>query len=210
MSKKNVKNPEQVSETQVTGTGQPNVAGEDQSADTSGQKPGAELSPMEKLGQELLAAQTEAARNWDLYLRERADLENVRKRTQREKQDAIRFANDRLLKELLPVLDNLERAVEHARQQDAEKLVLLEGVTMTITLFNKVLADFGLTPVAAVGQPFDPNLHQAMGQVETDEQPANTVVTTFQKGYLLNDRLLRPALVMVAKAPTADGTAAPQ
>jgi molecular chaperone GrpE len=72
---------------------------------------------------------------------------------------------------------------------------------MTITLFNKVLADFGVKPVAAVGTTFDPNLHQAMGQVETDEQPANTVVTEFQKGYLLNDRLLRPALVMVAKAP---------
>jgi len=162
-----------------------------------------ESSPAEKLGQELLAAQTEAARNWDLYLRERADLENFRKRTQREKQEAIRFANDQLLKELVPVLDNLERAVEHASQQGEEQQSLLEGVNMTITLFNKVLSDFGVKAVAAVGQAFDPNLHQAMGQVESDDHPPNTVVSEFQKGYLLNDRLLRPSLVMVAKAPTA-------
>lgn len=161
----------------------------------------ADLTPVEQLGAQLRAAQEEAARNWDLYLRERADLENVRKRTQREKQEAIRFANDRLLKELLPVLDNLERAVEHAGQQGEEQQGLLEGVSMTITLFNKVLTDFGLTPVVAAGEPFDPNLHQAMGQVETAEQPPNTVVVTLQKGYLLNERLLRPALVMVAKTP---------
>jgi len=162
-----------------------------------------ELSPAEKLGQELLAAQGEAARNWDLYLRERADLENFRKRTQREKQEAIRFANDQLLKELVPVLDNLERAVEHASQQGEDQQGLLEGVNMTITLFNKVLSDFGVKTVTSVGQAFDPNLHQAMGQVETNDHPPNTVVSEFQKGYLLNDRLLRPSLVMVAKAPTA-------
>ena len=175
---------------------------EAEKVETGAEQP-VEPTPAEKLGQELLAAQTEAARNWDLYLRERADLENFRKRTQREKQEAIRFANDQLLKEMVPVLDNLERAVEHASQQGEEQQGLLEGVNMTITLFNKVLSDFGVTVITSVGQAFDPNLHQAMGQIETNDQPPNSVVSEFQKGYLLNDRLLRPALVMVAKTPTA-------
>jgi molecular chaperone GrpE len=162
------------------------------------------LDPLAELRQELEDAQVATAQNWDLYLRERADLENFRKRAQRDKEEAIRFANDRLLKEVIPVLDNLERAVEHSSQNGTESEALLEGVNMTITMFAKVLSDFGVKPVAALGEPFDPNFHQAMGQVETDEQPVNTVVNEFQKGYLLNDRLLRPSLVMVAKAPTGE------
>ena len=165
-------------------------------------------APLEiTLQQELDEARLEAARNWDLYLRERAELENYRKRTQRDKEDAIRFANDRLLKEMVPVLDNLERAVEHAEQNADEQQGLLEGVHMTITMFRKALEDFGVKPIAATGEPFDPNLHQAMGQVETADQPPNTVVTEFQKGYLLNERLLRPSLVMVAKEPAPANSA---
>ncbi len=151
--------------------------------------------------QQLAAARTEAMKNWDLYLRERADLENFRKRSQREKEDAIRFANDRLLKEMVPVLDNLERALEHAGENTGGE-GLLEGVHMTVSLFRKVLEGAGVKPIEAVGEVFDPSLHQAMGQVETDEFPPNTVSAEFQRGYLLNDRLLRPSLVMVAKAPT--------
>lgn len=152
-------------------------------------------------------ARAEATRNWDLYLRERADLENFRKRSQREKEDAIRFANDRLLKEMIPVLDNLERAVEHAGEETGIE-GLLEGVNMTMELFRKTLEASGVKPIDAIGTPFDPNLHQAMGQVETEEHPPNSVAAEFQKGYLLNDRLLRPSLVMVAKAPAdaADNT----
>ena len=164
--------------------------------------------PLTQLKNELEAARTETSNNWDLYLRERADLENARKRHQREKEDALRFANDRLLKEIIPVLDNLERAVEHAGQGDDDVQGLLEGVNMTINQFRKALEDFGAKPIKAIGTDFDPNLHQAMGQVESAEQAPNTVVTEFQKGYLLHDRLLRPSLVMVAKAPSkeaADG-----
>lgn len=148
-------------------------------------------------------ARAEAMKNWDLYLRERADLENFRKRAQREKEDAIRFANDRLLKEMIPVLDNLERAVEHAGESDGGE-GLLEGIDMTVTMFRKVLEDFGVKPILAIGKVFDPNLHQAMGQMETDDFLPNTVSAEYQKGYLLHDRLLRPSLVMVAKAPAAD------
>lgn len=159
-----------------------------------------EADPLQKLMQEIVAAKEEAGKNWDLYLRERADLENARKRHQRDREEAIRFANDRLLREMIPVLDNLERAVGHAEQGD-DNQGLLEGVNMTINQFRKVLEDFGVKPINALGEGFDPNLHQAMGQVETTDQEPNTVISEFQKGYLLNDRLLRPSLVMVARAP---------
>lgn len=161
----------------------------------------ATLDPIEKLKQEISSANEEARKNWDLYLRERADLENARKRHQREREEAIRFANDRLLKEMIPVLDNLERAVDHADQGNDDNQGLLEGVNMTINQFRKALEDFGVKGINAIGAAFDPNLHQAMGQVESGEHAPNTVVSEFQKGYLLHDRLLRPSLVMVAKAP---------
>jgi molecular chaperone GrpE len=151
-------------------------------------------------GDLLKAAQDEAAKNWDLYLRERAELENFRKRTQRDKEETRIFNRKELLLGVLPVLDNLERALAHAGQ-NGEAQGLLEGVTMTVVQFRKVIEDYGARPIAAVGAPFDANLHQAMAQVETDEQPPGTVVSEFQRGYLLHDRLLRPALVVVAKAP---------
>ncbi len=161
----------------------------------------APLDPIEKLKQEISSANDEARKNWDLYLRERADLENARKRHQREREEAIRFANDRLLKEMIPVLDNLERAVDHADQGNDDNPGLLEGVNMTINQFRKALEDFGVKGINAIGEAFDPNLHQAMGQIESGEHAPNTVVSEFQKGYLLHDRLLRPSLVMVAKTP---------
>ena len=160
--------------------------------------------PLQELKQAIENAKQEASKNWDLYLRERADLENARKRHQRDREEAIRFANDRLLKEMIPVLDNLERAVGHAEQGEDDNQGLLEGVNMTISQFRKVLEDFGVKPINALGADFDPNLHQAMGQVESEDQAPNTVVSEFQKGYLLNDRLLRPSLVMVAKAPSGE------
>lgn len=160
------------------------------------------VDPLTELKNAIETANTAAAKNWDLYLRERADLENARKRHQRDKEEALRFANDRLLKEMIPVLDNLERAVDHADQDNDDNQGLLEGVNMTINQFRKALEDFGVKSINAIGAAFDPNLHQAMGQVESVEQAPNTVVTEFQKGYLLHDRLLRPSMVMVAKAPT--------
>jgi len=164
------------------------------------------IDPLTKLKNELETARAETSNNWNLYLRERADLENARKRHQREKEDALRFANDRLLKEMIPVLDNLERAVEHAGQGNDGNQGLLEGVNMTINQFRKAMETFGVKPIIAVGADFDPNLHQAMGQIESAEQAPNTVVTEFQKGYLLHDRLLRPSLVILAKAPTNETT----
>jgi molecular chaperone GrpE len=158
----------------------------------------AEQPPAEEA---LAASQAEAQKNWDLYLRARADLENYRKRVQREKEDLSRFANENLLREILPVMDNLERALEHARQSDGGNGGLLQGVELTLGQFQRVLDKFGVTPIRSLGEPFDPARHEALGQVESAEHPPNTVVQELQKGYLLNDRLLRPAMVMVAKAP---------
>jgi len=157
---------------------------------------------------ELAAAREEARKNWDLYLRSQAEMENFRKRMQRDKQDALRFANEGILREILPVIDNLERAVEHARENEADAAGLLEGVEMTLGQFSTTLEKFGVKPVDALGQPFDPACHEAMGQMVTSDVPPNNVAQQLQKGYLLNERLLRPALVMIAKAPEAEAESA--
>jgi molecular chaperone GrpE len=159
--------------------------------------------PLAEAQQALAAAQAECAKNWDLYLRERAELENFRKRTQRDKEEFRIFTRKELLLEVLPVLDNLERALEHAGQGQ-EGQGLLAGVNMTVLQFRKVIEDFGARPMVTLGTPFDPSLHQAMAQQETADQPPGTVLSEYQKGYLLHDRLLRPALVVVAKAPAGD------
>jgi molecular chaperone GrpE len=155
-----------------------------------------------KIEDQLQAAQDEAAGNKDLYLRALADLENYRKRAQREKEDAFRFANDNILRNIVPVLDNLERAIDHARTAKEDRGGLFEGVEMTLDQFRKVLESSGVKAIESLGLPFDPNFHQAMGQIPTGDTSPNTVVQELQKGYLLNERLLRPAMVMVATAPT--------
>jgi len=159
-----------------------------------------EFSPEEQLQAEVDQARSEAKAHQEQYLRTLADMENLRKRTQREKEELAKFANENILREILPVIDNLERAVEHAEQAQSSE-GLLEGLQMTLDQFSQVLDRFGVKPVDAVGEPFDPALHQAMGQMETAEFPANTVAQQMQKGYQLNERLLRPAMVMVAKVP---------
>jgi len=152
------------------------------------------------LKEQLSQALSEAKSHQEQYLRTLADMENLRKRTQREKEDLAKFANENILREILPVVDNLERAVDHAEESESCD-GLFEGVQMTLTQFSQLLEKFGVEPVDAVGQPFDPAYHQAMGQMESDEFSPNTVVQQMQKGYQLNKRLLRPAFVMLAKAP---------
>lgn len=156
------------------------------------------------LEEQLEASREEARKNWDLYLRSRADLDNYRKRAQREREDVVRFGQENLLRELLPVIDNLERAVSHARDETKEGESLLAGVELTLTQLRKTLERAGVQAFNATGEPFDPSRHEAMGQLESADQKPNTVVQELQKGYLLNDRLLRPALVMVAKAPVPE------
>ena len=134
----------------------------------------------------------------DKLLRQAADMENTRKRLERDRTEAIAYANESLIRELLAVVDNLERAIQHA-EHDTEKQTLLEGVKMTHKHFLDTLARFGCRPFESQGKDFDPCFHEAILQQESEEHPANTVIQEFQKGYTLHDRLLRPALVAVSK-----------
>ena len=164
---------------------------------------GGSVAPeMAKLRQELEAKDKEAKDNYDRFLRQVAELENFKKRMAREKEESIRFANEDLIKDLLPVVDNLERAVAHARGGGNGK-PLVEGVEMVLKGLSDVLSKYGVVQISAIGQPFDPAKHEAMAQVESGSHPPNTVVDEHHKGYLLFERLLRPALVSVAKAPGA-------
>jgi len=156
-----------------------------------------------ELQEQLTQVQNETEVHKEQYLRTLAEMENLRKRTQRDKEELAKYANESILREILPVIDNLERAVEHAEQAESNE-GLFEGVQMTLTQFSQLLNKFGVEPVEALGQPFDPAYHQAMGQLESAEHPVNTVIQQMQKGYQLNKRLLRPAFVMLAKAPVAE------
>lgn len=138
----------------------------------------------------------------DKYLRLAADLENLRKRQKRELDDARLETKQKVLKEMLPVVDNLERAIEHAGTGDTPNPIA-EGVRLVLRQFTTAFERLEVTAVEAEGKPFDPNLHEAIQQIESD-LPAGTVVTVLQRGYKSGDRLMRPALVVVAK-PKAEG-----
>jgi molecular chaperone GrpE len=147
----------------------------------------------------------EAEDNYTRLLRLAADMENLKKRQERERADLLQFANENLVKELLPVVDNLERALEHGRQLQAPA-ALLEGIEMVYHGFLKALERFGVTPFDSVGQPFDPTFHNAMMQEETPDFPDCSIIKEVQKGYLMNQRLLRPAMVVVARNTHNDNT----
>ncbi len=136
----------------------------------------------------------------DKYLRLVAETDNMKKRLEREKKDFLEYANENLLKDLLPVIDNIERAIEHA-DEDANVKDFIKGVQMTLDNFLKVLEKYNVKSIKALNKEFDPNFHEAMAIKETDSQPPNTVVEELQKGYMYKERLLRPSLVTVAKEP---------
>lgn len=163
-----------------------------------------QAAELAKLRENLQAKEKEANENYDRYVRQVAESENFRKRANRERDEAIRFANEALVKDLLPVIDNLERAVAHAKDGGNGK-PLVEGVEMVLRGFFDTLAKHGVVPIAAVGQRFDPEKHEAMAQIESGTYEPDTVVEEYHKGYLLRDRLLRPALVSVAKTPKSQG-----
>jgi len=136
----------------------------------------------------------------DRLLRLQADFDNLRRRTLKEKEEAFRYGHENLVKDLLPAVDNLERAVDHARQGGAgESEGLLQGVELVLREVQGAFATHGVSVIDAEGKPFDPSVHEAMAQAPDDSVPANTVVQVFQRGYLLWDRLLRPARVVVSK-----------
>jgi molecular chaperone GrpE len=156
-----------------------------------------------ELETKVAALEKEKKDNWDRYLRAAADLENLRKRQKRDAEDAKFEAKGKVLKEMLPVVDNLERAIEHAVQASDDKHPIVEGVQLVLRQFTTAFERLDVNGVEAIGQPFDPNLHEAISQQESD-QPPGTVVQVLQRGYKSGDRLLRPALVVVAKAKSAE------
>jgi molecular chaperone GrpE len=155
--------------------------------------------PTAELKVRLAAAEEQAAKNRDSHLRAAAELDNLRKRTQRDLENAHKYGLERFLSDLLPVKDSLEMALAtSATQTDA--VSFKEGVDMTLKLLAMVLERYGVKEVApARGEGFNPELHEAMAAQESNEAPADSVLTTVQKGYVLNGRLLRPARVLVAK-----------
>jgi molecular chaperone GrpE len=147
---------------------------------------------------ELELVKAEARENFDKLLRLAAEFENYKKRAEKERSTALKYAEESMIKELLPALDNLERAVEQGRSAENPGL-LLEGVELTLKGLTDTLAKFGLKPVQAVDAPFDPNYHEALAMEVSEETPANHIIREFQKGYLYKDRLIRAAKVLVSK-----------
>jgi molecular chaperone GrpE len=145
-----------------------------------------------------LAAKTEEAKGLnDKYLRLAAEFDNYKRLIQRDQRDQIRFGNEQLLKELLPVVDNLERAIKASREGGSSE-VLIQGVDLTLKQLTGALTRFHVTPVETIGQPFDPTTHQAVTSVASEKIPEQHVVDELQRGYLLHDRILRAAMVSVS------------
>ena len=168
----------------------------------------AEAEPVDRVTEleaALAKAEQEKKDNYDRFLRAAADLENHRRRSKRDLDDARAEARTRVLKEMLPVVDNLERGLAHAEEagKAGDPAAIVDGLRLVLRQFNHAFERSDVTPVEAQGQPFDPNLHEAISQVETADHPPGTVVSVLQRGYKLGDRLLRPSLVVVAKPPAA-------
>jgi len=185
---------------------QPDEPKKDTIQDTSGSQAQTEAAPFDPetaTAEQWLALlegkDAEISQLKDRVLRMGAEMENTRKRLERNRAESISFANESIIRELLPIVDNLERALEHA-QQDANVDSLTEGVSITLKAFRDTLARFGCTPFDAGGMAFDPNYHEAVMQEESGDHPENTVLRELQKGYTLHTRLLRPAMVVVSKA----------
>ena len=148
---------------------------------------------VEQLQEDLLAAR-------DAALRSQADAQNVKRRAEQDVEKARKFGLEQFARELLPVVDNLERALEATAGNDENVKPIAEGVELTLKSFLDALRKFNIEAVEPTGEPFDPNLHQAMSMVENPDVEPNSVIAVMQKGYTLNGRLLRPAMVMVSKA----------
>ena len=139
----------------------------------------------------------------DKLLRLAADFDNTKKRLEREREISLKYAEENILKELLPGIDNIERAMDQGRETNSIES-LLEGVELTRNGLVTTLEKFGVKAIDSIGQPFDPNIHEALAMEETDTMEPNMVLREFQKGYLFKDRLLRPAKVIVSKLPGSE------
>lgn len=151
-------------------------------------------------------ARAKADEHWDMLLRTQAEMENVRRRAERDVQNAHKYGIEKLVGELVPVLDSMEfglAAIGGLENADDTTVKLVEGMELTLKMFRDAMSRFGVSHLDPVGEPFNPEYHQAMSMVESQEAAPNSVLAVMQKGYLLNERLIRPAMVVVAKAPAA-------
>jgi molecular chaperone GrpE len=164
-------------------------------------EPPSQDSVIEELKAELAAAQQKAQDNWDKALRVQAEMENLKKRNQKDLEDTHKFALTGFAKDLLPVLDSLELGLQAATGESEEVKKFREGSELTIKQFETVFAKFNVVTVNPLGEAFNAEQHQAVVMQEAENAAPNTVVSVFQKGYAMNGRLLRPAMVVVAKAP---------
>ncbi|BCB97185.1 protein GrpE [Dissulfurispira thermophila] len=151
----------------------------------------------DKTAEAVDAMQAELTEAKDKYLRLYAEFENYKKKVQKDREELIKYSNESLIYELLPALDNLEMALRHSVEANSESLI--KGVENTFRELVRILEKFGLKSIDAIGKPFDPAYHHAMSQVERDDVESNTVVEEFRKGYLYNEKVLRPSLVAVSK-----------
>ncbi len=158
-----------------------------------------ETDPVQVLEKEAESAKQEAQENYDKYLRVFAEFDNYKKRSTREMNDFRKYANEALLRDMLTVVDNLERAINSSNDHAEDTSSIVEGVRMTLGGILDLIEKHHVAPIESEGKPFDPQFHQAFQQEESEDHPSNTVLKEFQKGYLLHDRLLRPSMVVVSK-----------
>lgn len=166
-----------------------------------GQPPDGEADSPEDLRLMLEDARSRADEHWDALLRTKAEMENLRKRSARDVEQAHKYGTEQYIAEILPVWDSLEMGLGAASEEGADVHKVREGMELTLKMLAGALEKMGVQQIDPAGEAFDPERHQAMTMQETDEVPPGTVTTVIQKGYMLNDRLLRPALVMVARKP---------
>lgn len=155
------------------------------------------------LGRLLEDAKSKADENWDLLMRARAELDNVRRRQKKELENAHKYGIEKFVRELLPIKDSLELGLTAAQSESADVSNLLQGTEMTLGLLASAMDKFEIVALNPEGEPFDPEFHQAMSMVPSPDVEPNTVITVIQKGYTLNGRLVRPAMVMVSQAAPA-------
>ncbi len=156
-----------------------------------------ELTAEEKLSEELRQQQEEARKNYDQYLRALAEVENIKKRSAREREEYLKYANVSMIKKLLPIIDDLHRAIGVA-QTTRDFDAISKGVEMTVRSLDELLKGEGVVAIESVGKPFDPQYHQALTVEPSDEHPENTVIEQLQTGYIMHDRVIRPSLVKVS------------
>jgi molecular chaperone GrpE len=185
-----------VENSEVTDTG-PIPDETDRKEDSEQEIPLEEMST-EELIQKIDQMKEASDKHHEMYLRAQAEVENIKRRSKKDKEDLIKYANENLIKDLLSVLDNLELALDHADNENSHP-ALKEGVELTLKGLKNTLEKSGLAEVKAIGEIFDPNVHQAVSQEEDDKAGEGVIIRELQRGYTLNQRLIRPAMVVVSK-----------